>query len=129
MKFLKNKLKKKKCYSLAHFRSIFTYCPDCEHHPAFNAYDNDLRRELIHAFNAVFLGGGYICNTKGKPQKISKEEAANWFFSCLDDLYKIIGRTGGDKADNLCKSNKYHIDNASEILFKIEEEPQQQELK
>ncbi len=105
----KNKFRENKCRSLAHFRSVFTYCPECEQHPAFNEYDTDLRRELINAFNAVFLGGGYIRNTDGKPMKINKEEAAQWFLACLDDLYKIIGEIGGDKADKMCKNAGYHI--------------------
>lgn len=124
MKFLKNKLKKKKCYSLAHFRSIFTYCPDCKQHPAFNQYDRDLRRELLHAFNAVFLDGGFIANTDGKPIKITKQEAAKWFFSCLNDLYKVIGETGGERADKMCKNFGYHIHNAFEP--KTDEKPQQE---
>lgn len=114
MKIFKNKNSKKKCYSLAHFRSIFTYCPDCEGQPRFSECNQDLRRELLHAFNAVFLDGGYIANTDGKPIKITKEEAAKWFFSCLNDLYKVIGKTGGERADRMCKNFGYHIHAALE---------------
>ena len=81
-----------------------------------------IRRELLHAFNVVFLDGGTIVNTDGKPIKITKQEAGEWFFSCLNDLYKVIGQTGGERADKMCKNFGYHI--YANLEVKTDENPQ-----